>query len=424
MSKSEAPRFFGGRQIGALPLLITATGIAGLAGYLVTWFVFRGVGPASYSAFALFWSALYLIIGALSGIQQEFARATSSLIGSHQDAKVAGRARPSIFALGAAVASMAIVLTAAAFLPSTVFGKNGAILIAPLAAGVAFYVFVAVLTGALYGVSRWGILAMLITCDALLRLAFVTVAIPFSPSTTVLAWLVVAPFVLAPILLSPFLRRVLKGQMQMDVGYGKLAWNASRTVTASAATGIIVGGFPLILGLTSQEISPVVLGQLIFVITLTRAPLVITVMSLQSYLVVQFTMAASRVWVVFAKIVGLIAAAAIFFALVAWFVGAWALDLIAGSTLDIDPLLISILVLSSGLVATLSVSGAVVLSANNHFAYATGWVAAAAVTVAVLVLPIDFFLRLQLALMLGPLAGILLHVGFMLAMRRSSHKLR
>jgi hypothetical protein len=424
LSKSDAATFLGGRQIGALPLLITATGIAGLAGYLVTWCVFRGVGPASYSTFALFWSALYLVIGALSGIQQEFARATSPVSDFARTMSTPARARPSIFALGAAVASVAIIFTVSVFLPPTTFGENGAVLMLPLAAGVAFYVFVAVLSGALYGVSRWGILAALIACDAVLRVAFVVAAIPFSPNTTVLAWLVVAPFVLAPILLSPVLKRVLKGHIQVDVGYRKLAWNAARTVTASAATGILVSGFPLILGLTSQDISPALLGQLIFVITLTRAPLVITVMSLQSYLVVQFKMAADRVWTVFAKIVGLISAAAVFFAVVAWFVGNWALDLVAGATLSMNPLLIAILVLSSGLVAILSVSGAVVLAANNHVAYATGWLAAAAVTVATLALPMDFSLRLQLALILGPLAGMLLHVGFMLGMRRNSYKLR
>ena len=40
-----------------LPAIVIATAAAGLAGYAVTWLVFRVIGAADYAAFAVFWSA-------------------------------------------------------------------------------------------------------------------------------------------------------------------------------------------------------------------------------------------------------------------------------------------------------------------------------------------------------------------------------
>lgn len=425
MSKSDTPRLRVRRQIGALPFLITATGIAGLAGYLVTWLVYRGVGPAPYSMFALFWSALYLSIGGLSGIQQELARATNPIGDAVPRTDGLSReAKPGVFALLAALVSIAVVFVVSLFSPTEAFGNNAGWLMVALAVGVASYVFVAVIAGTLYGVSRWGVLAALIVCDALLRLALITISMPFTPDTTILAWMVVAPLPLTLLLLAPVLKRTLRGRSQLDVGYKQLTWNTSKTVTASISTALIVSGFPLILGVTSHDLAPALLGESIFVITLTRAPLVITVMSLQSYLVVRFKDATDRVWSVFGVVVGIILAATAVLVVLGWFFGLWALNLVAGAPLHIEPSLIAVLVLSSALVAVLSVTGAVVLSRSRHVAYAAGWVLAATITMIALALPIDFLVRLEVALVLGPLAGIILHLASMTKIRNAGHKLR
>ncbi|MBK5239300.1 MAG: hypothetical protein JJE28_09375 [Actinomycetales bacterium] len=280
------------------------------------------------------------------------------------------------------------------------------------------------IAGTLYGVSRWGVLAALIVCDALLRLALITISIAFTQDTTILAWMVVAPLPLALLLLAPVLKRTLRGRSQLDVGYKQLTWNTSKTVTASISTALIVSGFPLILGVTSHDLAPALLGESIFVITLTRAPLVITVMSLQSYLVVRFKDAAGRLWSVFGVVVGIILAATAVLVVLGWFFGLWALNLVAGAPLHIEPSLIAVLVFSSALVAVLSVTGAAVLSRSHHVAYAAGWVLAATITMIALALPIDFLVRLEVALVLGPLTGIILHLASMTSIRSSGHKLR
>ena len=57
--------------MSGLVIIGISTVIAGLAGYAVTLLVYRVVGAGSYAIFAVFWAAMYLLIGGLSGIQQE-----------------------------------------------------------------------------------------------------------------------------------------------------------------------------------------------------------------------------------------------------------------------------------------------------------------------------------------------------------------
>jgi len=59
---------------GPISILI-ATAVGGGAGYLLTILVGVRLGAEGYAPFAIFWSTLYLVIGALAGIQQEVARA-------------------------------------------------------------------------------------------------------------------------------------------------------------------------------------------------------------------------------------------------------------------------------------------------------------------------------------------------------------
>ena len=57
-------------------LIVAATGIVGIAGYVITWLVPAVIGVAPYAVFAVFWSFIFLVAAALSGIQQEVTRAT------------------------------------------------------------------------------------------------------------------------------------------------------------------------------------------------------------------------------------------------------------------------------------------------------------------------------------------------------------
>ena len=57
-------------------LILAATAIGGGAGYVLQAFAGPTLDTKLYAPFSVFWSALYLFVSALSGLQQEVTRAT------------------------------------------------------------------------------------------------------------------------------------------------------------------------------------------------------------------------------------------------------------------------------------------------------------------------------------------------------------
>lgn len=394
-----------------LSQIIAATVVAGIAGYVVTWLVYRQVGPAEYALFAVFWAALYLVVGGLSGIQQEITRATHPIaFGTRQRAS-----RSRNFGVFAAMVTAVAIIATAPLWASAVFQPAGWALVWPLAVGAGAYVLVATLGGSLYGISQWPSLAIMIAFDGVIRLALLAVGLLFTHDVVVLAWMVALPFPLTIAVLWPIFRRGFVSRSNIDVGYRDLSWNVTRTILASVSTAVLVSGFPLLLGVTAQGEEPALVGELIFTITLTRAPLIITLMSLQSYLVVRFRDQEGHRGRTFLRIQGLILAAAAVLALLGWWLGPAGFGWISGAPVSLDGPFIAILVGSSALVATLCVAASAVLARSRHFVYSLGWAIAALATITVMLLPIGILPRVGLAVTIGPIAGILVYGGWLAA---------
>jgi hypothetical protein len=181
------------------------------------------------------------------------------------------------------------------------------------------------------------------------------------------------------------------------------------TVVASAATGLLISGYPLVLQVTSPGAPAAYMGALIFAINLVRAPLVIVVMSLQSYLVVRFRNAPDHAVGIFIRVSGLILACGIVLSVAAWFVVPPLLGLF-GPGYALEPWVVSGLVLSSTILGILCVSGPLALSRSQHHVYTTGWVVAAAISTAVLLVPGDPATRMIVSLAIGPAVGVAVHV--------------
>lgn len=401
------------RRISGLPAILIATGIAGIAAYVVTWWVPQVVGPASYAVFAVFWSALYLLVGGLGGIQQEVTRATRP----RQPADTSASIRN--FAFGAAALVFVAVVGSAPLWVTSVFPEFGWGLVFPLAFGTASYVLVAVLCGSLYGVQAWGPLALLLSLDAILRLAAVVVTLVFTTDTVTLAWAASVPFLLTLVLLWPTVRPRLVGLSSIDVSYRRLSWNISRTLVASIASAALVSGIPLILTLAAPDESPELLATLFLTIALTRAPLIVTIMSLQGYLIVKFRDAGSSFLGLFFRFIGAILVGAVVLGALAWWLGPLVYAFLFPQNIVLDGAFFSILVGSSAIVGAVSVSASAALARSQHFAYSAGWAAAAAVTVLALLLPIGLIERTSVALLAGPLAGLAVHVGALLRRGRT-----
>jgi len=403
------------RRISGFMLILIATAVSGVASYAAQTLVYGGIEADDYATFAAFWSFIYLIVSALGGIQQEVTRGTRE-----QDATAPpqiNRARN--FGLAAsAVVFVAIVATAPLWVGAA-FPELGWPLVWPLAVGTASFVMVAVLCGSLYGISQWGPLAALMSADAILRLIALVAVLVAGGGNLALAWAIALPFPAAVILLWPFIRRAIVGRTQLDVGYRAVTWNVSRTMVAAVSTGIMVSGFPLILQVTSASEPKSLVGLYVFCITLARAPLIVVAMSLQSYFIVMFRNAGVRFWGPFLKLQGAMFGGGIALAGLAWWLGPPLYELIYPGRQVPEGSFLAVLVLSSALVGSLCLAAPAVLARSEHVVYAAGWVASAILTVVMLLLPLDFTLRTVLALLVGPLAGLVVYGWFLVRAHRT-----
>ncbi|CAN5213852.1 hypothetical protein BH11ACT4_BH11ACT4_02180 [soil metagenome] len=384
--------------------ILVATAIGGGSGYLLTVLAGATLGPAAYAPFAVFWSSLYLVIAGLAGIQQEVSRAARPVTGSP------GRPVARNFALAAAFTIAVVAAGTAPLWSNLVFPSGGWLLALPLAFGVASYVLAAVLFGVLFGLRLWPLIAAAIAVDGVLRLLFTGIALALTKDLVILGWAITIPFLLTPALLWLFMRRRLIGKAELDVGYGRLLWNVARTLIGSTATGVLISGFPVLLGATSPGVDPARLAAVVLAINLARAPLVIVVLSLQSYFIVMFKRSLRPGAVLFTLQV-VVAVAAVVVAAIAGFWGPALLRLVFGDGYRLDGLVLAITVVSGGLVGMLCVAGAALLAGGRHGPYSAGWVTAAVATIVILLLPLPLESRAVLALCIGPAVGLLVHLA-------------
>lgn len=407
---TEVPTTAPARSNGLFYMLL-ATGIGGGAGYILTlWAGFR-LGDVGYAPFAVFWSALFLVVGALSGLQQEISRATQPRT------PYAGPIARN-FTAAAALIVLAVAVASSPLWAPSVFPDDGFWLVLPLAFGIAMYVGVAVISGINYGLNLWRLIAAMVIVDGLMRLVLTGGLLFFTSDMRILAWAITAPYLLTPIVLFVFLRRFMLGRTELDVGYRQLSWNVLRTVVGAAATGVLVSGFPLLIGATSNG-EPIE-SQLMFAINVTRAPVIIVVMALQSYFIVQFKSVGDELGRTVLKILGLIAGATIVVSALAAWIGPGLLGLLLRTNLSLDPWLLGGVVASGGMIGALCVTGPAAISRSRHLASTAGWVAAALVFVVILLLPLGLEARVLLAAFVGPAVGLVIHLISLLGSRRAA----
>ncbi|MET0830372.1 MAG: hypothetical protein ABWY26_12670 [Microbacterium sp.] len=396
--------------------LAGASVIAGLSGLVVTWAVARVSGPEAYAVFAVFWSAMYLVIGCLAGVQHEVTRSVAvSPTGAHASRTSGWRF--------ATVVSVGIVVLVAATLPlwaPSSFGNPYLPLALPLLLGVGIFVFMATVSGSLAGSGSWAGVSFIIGMDGVLRLVTVAVALLFTDDPAILAWMVVAPLPLTLGTAIVLFRRPLRQAMVLADGYRTLLWNIVRTMTAAAGSAILITGFPLLLALVSDRDQQNELAPLILAITLTRAPLLMPLSAFQGFLVVQFAKRPDRQWRLLLRLTGGLALFGTLAAVLAWLIGPAILEFFFGSEYVLGGELLALLVAAAAAIACLYITGPAVLASGAHAGYALGWIGAVVCALLVMSIPGGLSERAVLALTLGPMVGVVLHIGFLLARRRSA----
>ena len=389
--------------------------VAGLAGYVVTWRVFVEVGAAGYSVFSVFWSALFLVVGVLFGVQQEATRSVA-----HTTAEAAGlregrRASIAWFALGLAAAVVVVVLATSPLWAQVSLGRANAGLAVLVAIGAGFNCLVAAASGVMAGAGLWRQLAAIVALDGVLRVILVLAVLAASPSIVALAIAVILPFPLSLAVVFASAPRRILSRSQVGDGYRALAANTGRTMLAASATALLINGFPLVLSFFTASSAHAQLGSLVLAITLTRAPILVPLTALSSFLVSRFSHHPETAPRTLTLIMGGIAVFAAVMCLGAFFIGVPVLKAVFGAQFDLDPGSLTALIGSAALIGALSVSGSAVLARGLHGRYAAGWVIASLVTLALLLLPLPLAPRAALALAAGPAVGLVVHLS---ALRR------
>lgn len=395
--------------------ILLATVAAGVAGYVVTWIVFRFAGSEDYAQFAVFWSAFFLLVGGFAGVQQEYSRATTS-IDAHR-ARPDRRATGWKFAVVLAGLVVTIVIVSSPLWMPTLFRVDWMMWAWPFVTGTAATIIMSATAGSLYGIGSWKLIAAMIAVDAFIRLAAVGAVLVLDTPVEVYGWAIVAPIPLTLIVVLPWLIRALRNKTQVDTTSRRMSWNVARTILASLATGVLVSGFPAVLQGSAPNVESTVFGDLIFAVTLARAPLIVTVMALQSFLVVQFRNSPDGKQRLLVRIGIILVASTIAASVICFVIGEPLLNFVAGRTVVNDSLFTVGLVVSSGLVALLQVTGSYLVSESRHSAYFLGLVVAAISTVALLEVDLNLIDRVALSLMGAPALGLATHVAAIVTRR-------
>lgn len=401
-------------------LILAATAIAGIAGYVVTWRVYTEVGAAGYGVFSVFWSALFLVVGVLFGLQQESTRATAQTV----TARAATSSPPArttslwAFASAAALAIGVVVIVTSLLWAVPSLGAQNAGLAWFVALGSALNCLVAAASGVMAGAGMWRQLAAIVALDGILRVVGVVAVLSVTHDIVPLAIAVILPFPISLAIVYLTAPRALVANARVSLGLGALISNTGRTMLAASATAVLINGFPLVLSFFAGPDNHADLGSLVLAITLTRAPILVPLTALSSFLVNRFSHHPESTGRTVAVLLAAIAAVIAVLCLAAWLWGQPVMRFVFGAQFDLDSGVLVALIASSGLIGALFVSGSAVLARNLHGLYAVGWVVASLVTLAALFLPMPLPQRAALALAAGPAVGLIVHLA---GMRTTQH---
>lgn len=397
-----------GTQPPSIVWVLAATVIAGISGYFVIWLVARTLGAADYSVFGVFWSGLFLVVGVLFGVQQEMTRATADAL--HRRLPKVTKSSLFVFAGALAIAVGVVVSVSALWWAPRALGIENAGLSTQIAWGAAANAVVATVSGLLAGAQLWRHLGSVIAGDGLLRVLLVLMALSFSTDPSVLAWAVILPFPLALGVIVIAAPRTVIRLGRSDLSYRQLVVNSGHTVLAASATALIINGFPLVLAFFAKSDDTALLGALILAITITRAPILVPLMALQSYLVTRFTGATSTPWILICRAFSLIGIAMLVLALATFLWGTASFEALIGSEFALSTSVLVPLVVSSGFIGGLCVTGPALLAQGAHRSYAMGWVLASLISIGMLYLPVGLGTKAALALSVGPVMGLCAHL--------------
>ena len=372
---------------------------AGVA-YLVLVSAARQLNAELNAEFLVFWAILFGSFGVVTGVTPESGRAAHD--GASQ--RFPRGALIVLTALGyGAVISSLIATTSLLWGPVVLPNHGGLVLIAAVACFA--YSGHLSLWGILTGFRRWLPMSAFMIGESTVRLVAVVVVLATGGSIVALAVassVSSAAWVIA--LLWPSVRLELR--RRADVGIPRLLRNYLTASAATAASAALTVGFPVLISLTST--TPELLGAagLMLGISLTRAPLLVPLTAYQGVALAYFLRHRDAGVLALLPMLGLIGAGTVVGALLAWLIGPWLYSLLLGGQYFLSGGALAALVVAAGMLTMLTLAGMCTLALGRHRVFALGWIAATAISVAMLLGPWDLEIRVVLSLVFGPGVGL------------------
>lgn len=389
------------------PLLIAAL-IMAASGFIVLIIPARFLTMAETADFLAYWSALFGITGSLAGVQNESSRAMATQQTPGDDS---GRGGAPILAICVAVGltlGLLAALTGIGWLPGIIGpGSNLTLGLFLIALAVAGYAGHNAAVGSFLGGGDSGGAALLITVEAVARFVlFVAVAaLGWGIGGF---WLATAlPMTLWVVTLAATGRLRGVAALRARESSGAFTRNLVLAILAGACTSILVNGYPAVLRATTDESLAAATAPAAYAISLTRAPLLVPIISFQGAIVAFFVRQQHRVGAALAQALAIVWGLGLTVALGMGLLGPWVMRLLYGAEYDLPGLFMALLAVGAGMTATLVVAASIAMARGRHALFLSAWVVATVVSVGLLLLPTDLHTRVVLSLVIGPFTGAL-----------------
>ncbi|VBA43414.1 hypothetical protein LAUMK191_05071 [Mycobacterium attenuatum] len=394
---------------GSVARVGIATAVTGLCGYAVIYLAARNLAPSGFSVFGVFWGAFGLVAGAAFGLLQETTREVRSM--QYLDVVPdGGRIHPLRAAAFVGIAAAVVIAGSAPLWSGRMFVEARWLSVGLLSVGLAGFCLHATLMGMLAGMNRWTQYGALMVTDAVIRVAVAAATFVVGWGLAGFLWATVAGSVAWLIMLAVSATTRGTARLLTPGSTATFLRGAAHSITAAGASAILVMGFPVLLKLTSDELGARG-GVVILAVTLTRAPLLVPLTAMQGNLIAHFVDESThrvRALLSPAAVIGGIGAVGV---LAAGLVGPWLLRALFGPQYQASGALLAWLTAAAGAIAMLTLTGAAAVAAALHRAYSLGWVGATAASGVLLLLPLPLETRTVVALLCGPLVGIVVHLA-------------
>lgn len=404
-------------QVGA------ASALGGVVGYVAQFLAARWLGPVDYATFAVFWAILFIVVLSLSGIAQEVIRISRLTklrddSGASADFGETQNPRMALVAIATgALVSLVVLFTGLLWAPMA-FGDNWLFSIVLLSLSTLLVSSGLTVGGTVAGFARWRTYSLLVALEAISRLVLFVVAAMVMPNVlgfSIAAALSFLPNVLVAILWGPLRRESFS--LRSDTPVLESTTRVLRAIVASGLSGVLIIGWPALLlaaaAVNPRGSTPVTLGILILVVTLTRAPLMVPLTSFQNALIARFTgldLSSRRKWVAMGA--GIIVLVSVLLAGLAALLGPPLLPLIFGDEYQAGATIMAALTAATAGLGIIMLTGVAAITAARHSLYLFGWATAIAVALIVLFfVPLTLEWATVLALVMGPMAGAIVQLG-------------